>query len=293
MPTPTVSPPPSPDRRLLRAEVAPSTRTLVDIFEATLAAHPGRTRARQRRRAADLRGVRGRGPRARRRPRHAWAWAEATGSASGSSPAPRTCTSPSWACSWPGRRTSRWMPRTRTTAPVWCSARPTSRPSSATTWRSPCAGLRPPQDRRTGGPDDDAWVIFTSGSTGTPKGVAVSHRCAAAFVDAESRLFLRDDPLDDRDRVMAGLSVAFDASCEEMWLAWAHGACLVPAPRSLVRSGVDVGPVAARQRHHRRVHRPDPGHPVAHRVAGRGSAPDPRRRGVPARDRRPACSRRA
>src|SRR5699024_10625448 len=44
------------------------------------------------------------------------------------------------------------------------------------------------------------------------------------------------------DRVMAGLSVAFDASCEEMWLAWAYGACLVPAPRSLVRSGVDVGP---------------------------------------------------
>lgn len=104
---------------------------------------------------------------------------------------------------------------------------------------------RPTAPRRTDGPavpDDDAWVIFTSGSTGTPKGVAVSHRCAAAFVDAESRLFLRDDPLDGRDRVMAGLSVAFDASCEEMWLAWAHGACLVPAPRSLVRSGVDVGP---------------------------------------------------
>ena len=40
---------------------------------------------------------------------------------------------------------------------------------------------------------------------------------------------------------MAGL-FAFDASCEEMWLAWAYGACLVPAPRSLVRSGVDVGP---------------------------------------------------
>src|SRR4051812_36498332 len=91
-------------------------------------------------------------------------------------------------------------------------------------------------------PADDAWVIFTSGSTGTPKGVAVTHRSAAAFVDAESRLFLRDAPISDGDRVMAGLSVAFDASCEEMWLAWAHGACLVPAPRSLVRSGVDVGP---------------------------------------------------
>nr|WP_245708603.1 Pls/PosA family non-ribosomal peptide synthetase [Ruania alba] len=95
---------------------------------------------------------------------------------------------------------------------------------------------------RTPRPADDAWIIFTSGSTGTPKGVAVSHRSAAAFVDAESRLFLTADPIGPGDRVMAGLSVGFDASCEEMWLAWAHAACLVPAPRSLVRSGVDVGP---------------------------------------------------
>ena len=92
------------------------------------------------------------------------------------------------------------------------------------------------------GPEDDAWVIFTSGSTGRPKGVAVQHRSAAAFVDAEARLFLQDRPIRPGDRVMAGLSVAFDASCEEMWLAWAHGACLIPAPRSLVRSGMDLGP---------------------------------------------------
>ena len=70
----------------------------------------------------------------------------------------------------------------------------------------------------------------------------MSHRSAAAFVDAESRLFLQEQPLGPDDRVMAGLSVSFDASCEEMWLAWAHGACLVPAPRSLVRSGMDLGP---------------------------------------------------
>jgi non-ribosomal peptide synthetase-like protein len=89
---------------------------------------------------------------------------------------------------------------------------------------------------------DDAWIIFTSGSTGKPKGVAVSHRAAAAFVDAEARLFLTDEPIGADDRVLAGLSVAFDASCEEMWLAWRHGACLVPAPRSLVRTGVDLGP---------------------------------------------------
>ena len=89
---------------------------------------------------------------------------------------------------------------------------------------------------------DDAWIIFTSGSTGTPKGVAVTHRNAAAFVDAESQMFLQGAPIGPGDWVMAGLSVAFDASCEEMWLAWRYGACLVPAPRSLVKSGVELGP---------------------------------------------------
>ncbi|MFD3997585.1 Pls/PosA family non-ribosomal peptide synthetase [Streptomyces sp. NPDC058548] len=92
------------------------------------------------------------------------------------------------------------------------------------------------------GPGNDAWIIFTSGSTGKPKGVAVSHRSAAAFVDAEAALFLVDEPIGPGDRVMAGLSVAFDASCEEMWLAWRYGACLVPVPRSQVRSGADLGP---------------------------------------------------
>ncbi|TLS43519.1 amino acid adenylation domain-containing protein [Streptomyces montanus] len=92
------------------------------------------------------------------------------------------------------------------------------------------------------GTGHDAWIIFTSGSTGKPKGVAVSHRSAAAFVDAEAELFLTEDPIGPGDRVMAGLSVAFDASCEEMWLAWRYGACLVPVPRSQVRSGADLGP---------------------------------------------------
>lgn len=92
------------------------------------------------------------------------------------------------------------------------------------------------------GPGDDSWIIFTSGSTGTPKGVAATHRSSAAFVDAEARIFLQAEPIGPQDRVLAGLSVAFDASCEEMWLAWRHGACLVPAPRALVRTGMDLGP---------------------------------------------------
>ncbi|MCW4465379.1 amino acid adenylation domain-containing protein [Glutamicibacter sp. MNS18] len=112
------------------------------------------------------------------------------------------------------------------------------------TGRITVIGQRPAPFRSPRAPqaEDDAWVIFTSGSTGKPKGVAVTHRSAAAFVDAEARIFLPDEPLGPEDRVLAGLSVAFDASCEEMWLAWRHGACLVPAPRALVRSGMDLGP---------------------------------------------------
>ncbi len=96
-------------------------------------------------------------------------------------------------------------------------------------------------------PDDDAWVIFTSGSTGVPKGVAVTHRSAAAFVDGEARMFVQSRPLGPGDRVLAGLSVAFDASCEEMWLAWRNAACLVPAPRALVRAGEDLAQWLVRQ----------------------------------------------
>jgi non-ribosomal peptide synthetase-like protein len=112
------------------------------------------------------------------------------------------------------------------------------------TWRK----VRPTEARaRPPVPADDAWIIFTSGTSGTPKGVAVTHRSAAAFVDAEAHLFLRGHPLGPADRVLAGLSVAFDASCEEMWLAWRHGACLVPAPRAVVRTGPELVPWLARR----------------------------------------------
>ncbi|MEV7599050.1 Pls/PosA family non-ribosomal peptide synthetase [Kitasatospora sp. NPDC089797] len=113
------------------------------------------------------------------------------------------------------------------------AAGPAARPSGHPAWPTPA---------------DDAWIIFTSGTTGRPKGVAVTHRSAAAFVDAEARIFLRTQPLGPGDRVLAGLSVAFDASCEEMWLAWRHGACLVPAPRSLVKAGTDLGPWLVQRR---------------------------------------------
>ena len=222
--------------------------------------------------------------------------ARATGWACGSRPAPPTCTSRSWASWRPARPTcpSTWT--TRTSGRGWCSPRPTWPSCSGT--RAEVARRRPVRagaGRRRGRPTpaDDAWVIFTSGSTGTPKGVAVSHRSAAAFVDAEARLFLQDAPLGPGDRVLAGLSVAFDASCEEMWLAWAHGACLVPAPRALVRTGMDLGPWLVAQRITVVSTVPTLARPVAARGAGRGAAADLRRRGLPARARRPAHRGRA
>jgi hypothetical protein len=69
---------------------------------------------------------------------------------------------------------------------------------------TPLDSLGPPVEADDPSPSDDAWVIFTSGSTGVPKGVAVSHRSAAAFVDAESRIFLQGRPIGLGDRVMAG-----------------------------------------------------------------------------------------
>ncbi len=95
-------------------------------------------------------------------------------------------------------------------------------------------------------------------------------------------MFLQDNPIGPGDRVLAGLSVAFDASCEEMWLAWRNGACLVPAPRSLVRSGMDLGPWLVSAGHHGGVDGADAGRAVARRGAGGGAAADLRRRGLPA-----------
>ena len=83
-----------------------------------------------------------------------------------------------------------------------------------------------------------------------PKGVAVT--TATRPPSSTPRpAFPPDDPLGPGDRVLAGLSVAFDASCEEMWLAWRHGAAWYQPPRPrtqrhgpgpwLVRRAITVG----------------------------------------------------
>ena len=72
-------------------------------------------------------------------------------------------------------------------------------------------------------PTDLAYVIYTSGSTGRPKGVMIEHRNASLFVDALSTVC----GTRYEDRVYQGFSVAFDASVEEMWAAFAIGGTLV------------------------------------------------------------------
>src|ERR1051325_8125893 len=85
-------------------------------------------------------------------------------------------------------------------------------------------------------PNDLCYVIYTSGSTGRPKGVQVEHRSVCNFVRGEGRLF----GVRPSDRVYQGLSIAFDASVEEVWLAFFAGATLVVATPEIARSGPDL-----------------------------------------------------
>ncbi|AMJ65175.1 Pls/PosA family non-ribosomal peptide synthetase [Hymenobacter sp. PAMC 26628] len=83
-----------------------------------------------------------------------------------------------------------------------------------------------------GGPESIAYVIYTSGTTGLPKGVLIPHRSICHLVRAEQLLFQATP----QDRVAQGFSVAFDASLEELWLAWAAGAALVPVPEETMKA---------------------------------------------------------
>ncbi|WP_442972628.1 amino acid adenylation domain-containing protein [Rhodococcus sp. Rp3] len=78
--------------------------------------------------------------------------------------------------------------------------------------------------------DNTAWVIHTSGSTGTPKAVAVGHRGVSALVST-----LRDRyRADATSRVLHLASPSFDASLQELLLAFDVGATLVICPPDAV-----------------------------------------------------------
>jgi non-ribosomal peptide synthetase-like protein len=85
-------------------------------------------------------------------------------------------------------------------------------------------------------PNDPCYVIYTSGSTGRPKGVMIEHRNASAFIEG----MLEAYGVDDSERIYQGFSAAFDASVEEIWLAFSQGATLVVPPQDVSRSPADA-----------------------------------------------------
>jgi non-ribosomal peptide synthetase-like protein len=84
--------------------------------------------------------------------------------------------------------------------------------------------------------DGPAYVIYTSGTTGRPKGVPITHRNVCNLVRAEARIFA----VPPQARVYQGFSVAFDASVEEIWLAFFAGATLVAATPEMAAAGPDL-----------------------------------------------------
>jgi non-ribosomal peptide synthetase-like protein len=78
-----------------------------------------------------------------------------------------------------------------------------------------------------------AYIIYTSGTTGRPKGCLIEHRQICNLVRAEASVY----GIGPDDRVFQCASPAFDASLEEIWMAFFHGAVLLPATKEIMRSG--------------------------------------------------------
>jgi non-ribosomal peptide synthetase-like protein len=80
------------------------------------------------------------------------------------------------------------------------------------------------------------YVIYTSGSTGKPKGVEITHGSICHYVTVASSVY----EMTANDKVYHGFSLAFDASLEELWMAFANGASLIVCTAKEVRSGVGL-----------------------------------------------------
>ena len=85
-------------------------------------------------------------------------------------------------------------------------------------------------------PNSSCYIIYTSGSTGKPNGVAVGHQSICHYIKAASSVY----EINAQDKIYHGFSIAFDAALEEIWMAFANGACLVIASSKEIRSGLGL-----------------------------------------------------
>ena len=88
------------------------------------------------------------------------------------------------------------------------------------------------------------YIIYTSGTTGRPKGCIIDHRNICNYVRGATVTYgvSRDD------RILQCASIAFDASLEEIWLAFANGGTLVPAGKEVMQSGPQFGEMLVKRK---------------------------------------------
>ncbi len=102
-----------------------------------------------------------------------------------------------------------------------------------------CSGMArhddtPPDVSPSG--DDICYILYTSGTTGRPKGVAVRHQSICNFVRVAAQAY----GYRPEDRVYQGMTIAFDFSTEEIWVPFAAGATVVPAPGRMTLVGEEL-----------------------------------------------------
>lgn len=83
------------------------------------------------------------------------------------------------------------------------------------------------------------YIIYTSGTTGRPKGCIIDHRNICNYVRGATVTYgIKAD-----DRILQCASIAFDASLEEIWMAFANGGTLIPGTKEIMQSGPQFGDI--------------------------------------------------
>ncbi|WP_271781170.1 AMP-binding protein, partial [Aquimarina algiphila] len=81
------------------------------------------------------------------------------------------------------------------------------------------------------------YIMYTSGSTGFPKGVVVEHSQVMNLLQNQKEEF----KIDSTDRILQFSEVSFDASVEQIFLAFCSGATLVGVDRSILLDASRMG----------------------------------------------------